>query len=222
MVKRSLKDHLIVLFISSMLFTMGLIIGLTSSKIKSSEIELKINSFQENLNSLEVGFLLSNALKNKTISCNYLNTNVNQIKEQMEDIGENVVTYEEDSRIKDPNYLSLKKQYTYVRAQYWVMLERLKSECDVNYTVILYFYGTKTPCPECRDQGVILSHLSITNNNLYVIPVDFDEDLLIIDTLNSAFNITKTPTIVINSQNKLEGLTLENELNNILYNNTTL
>ena len=218
MVKRSLKDHLTVFIISVTLFSMGLMIGLTSSKMQSNDIELRINEFEKNLNSLEVGFLLSSAIKNKTISCNYLQAKIIQIKEQIRAVGEAVIRYEEQAKIKDPDYLLLKKQYTYVRAQYWIMLERLKNECSTNYTVILYFYRTKEPCPECRDQGVVLSHLEGLNDDLYVVPVDSDEDLLIIETLKKAFNITKAPSLVINSQTRLEGLILEDELIDYLYN----
>ncbi len=222
MAKRSLKDHLTVLFISTLLFGMGLMIGLTSGKMQSNSIEIKLNAFEKNLNSLEVGFLLSNVISDKVITCSYLNNKINEIKNQLEDIGETVVKYEAEAKIKDPSYLSLKKQYTYVRSQYWIMLERLKKECSTNYTTILYMYSSKTPCPACRDQGVVLSHLSAKDTSIFVVPVDADEDLLIINTIKNAFNITKMPSLIINSKQRIEGFVSEDELINVLNNSASI
>jgi hypothetical protein len=182
------------------------------SRTRMSGIESKITDFQDNINSLELSVLLSNALNNETLSCKFLKGKLNQTKQLLEELGEQVVEYEEQAKIKTDDYKIIKKSYISVRVEYWLMLEKLKTQCNNNYTTILFFYRTKTPCAECRDQGVILTHLITKNPDIYSIPVDADEDLLIIELIKEAFHINQTPSIVIDANKVIMGLVTEEQI----------
>ncbi len=210
------KDHIIVFIISSLLFLTGVFFGMLFSQINVNEIKYKINDFEQNINSLEMSLLINNALKNETLSCNYLKGKLNETRAQLKDLGDKVINYESSAKIKDNDYKELKKNYLFARAKFWLMLEKLRNECNNNYTTILFFYKTQTPCPECKDEGIILSHLSSHNKNLYVIPLDADEDLLIIRIIKEAFKINYVPSIVINAKTKIEGLINETALLRII------
>ena len=177
-----------------------------------SDIEQRINDFEDNMNSIELSALLSDALNNETISCKFLQGKLNETRVLLEELGAQTVEYEEQSKIKNDDYKQVKKEYNSVRARYWLMLEKLKNQCENNYTTILFFYRTLTPCEECRDQGVILSHLSSNNPNLYVVPVDYDEELLIIDMIKELYQLNNTPAMIINGYSILAGLISGEEL----------
>jgi len=206
------QDHVIVFIISTLVFLTGIFAGLSLSRVKMSDIEQRINDFEDNMNSIELSALLSDALNNETISCKFLQGKLNETRVLLEELGAQTVEYEEQSKIKNDDYKQVKKEYNSVRARYWLMLEKLKNQCENNYTTILFFYRTLTPCEECRDQGVILSHLSSNNPNLYVVPVDYDEELLIIDMIKELYQLNNTPAMIINGYSILAGLISGEEL----------
>jgi len=177
-----------------------------------TEIEDKISSFEQNINSMELGVLISDALKNETLSCKFLQGKLNETHLLLNDLGERAVEYEEQSKIKNDDYKQIKKEYNSIRTVYWLTLEKLKTQCNNNYTTILFFYRTLTPCPECRDQGVILSHLSTIRPNTYIVPVDADEELLIVDMIKEAYEVNMTPTIIIDATTKRTGLISSDEI----------
>ncbi len=215
------KDHIIVFIISTLLFITGVFSGLIISKTRVNTLENKVNTFENSINSFETAVLIDNAINNKTLSCVFLKGKINETQLILEELGKKAIDYEENSKIKDNDYFKLKKQYSKARLEYWLMLEKLKNECDNNYTTILFFYRTKTPCPECRDQGVILTHIASKIKNIHLIPVDADEEILLMSIIKEAFKITITPTIIINARDKIEGLISESELISRL-NNTYL
>ncbi|MBD3312293.1 hypothetical protein GF352_02435 [archaeon] len=206
------QDHLIVFIITTLVFIVGIFSGITISKNKMTTIDSKITDFEENMNSIELGVLISDALKNETLSCKYLQGKLNETQSLLSELGEQVVQYESQSKIGDEAYKEVKKRYNAVRTQYWLMLEKLKNQCSNNYTTILYFYRTETPCPACRDQGVILTHLTTNNPDIYVVSVDADEDLLLIQMIKEAYNVNSTPTIVIDASTIRTGLVSREEL----------
>jgi hypothetical protein len=206
------SDHLIVFIISTLLFLTGIFAGIMVSRVKLTTIETKITDFEQNINSLELNVLISDALQNETLSCRFLQGQLNQTRELLNDLGEEVVAYEEQLKLEDAYYREIKKRYNSVRAEYWLMLEKLKNKCNNNYTTILFFYSTIDPCPDCRDQGFILSYIATKDSNMYVVPLDADEDLLVIDMLKEAYEVNETPMLVVDSSIIVNGLIDEEEL----------
>lgn len=213
------QDHLIVFILSTSLFITGVLAGISLSRMRMGEVETRINFFERDMNSLELAVLINDALNNETLSCNFLKDQLNATKEELKVLGEKAADYEDETKIKDAEYKDLKKQYNSFRAQYWLMLEKLKRHCNNNYTTILFFYRTLTPCTECRDEGVILSHIGLKDSNVYVVPVDADEDVLIVKTIKNAFNVNETPALIIDASKKLTGLISEDELLGIILKN---
>jgi len=211
----SRRDHTIVFILSTLLFTVGILAGVMLSSVRISDIESKITNFDNNIDSIELGFLISDALKNETISCKFLQGKLNETKTLLVELSDKVVDYEAQSKIRDDTYLETKMRYNSIRAKYWLMLEKLKTQCNNNYTTILFFYQTKNPCPACRDQGVILTYISNNNPDIYVVPLDADEELLIIEMIKEAYMINQTPTIVIDASIIRTGLVTEDEILNL-------
>lgn len=206
------QDHVVVFVITSLLFLTGVFSGLVISKDRMNEVQDRINDFESSIKSLEVGLLINDALNNETIYCNFLQEKIKETKLDLEELGKKAVEYEEQSKIKDPSYVSIKSDYNSIRAEYWLMLEKLKKECNNNYTTVLFFYRTNVTCNECIDQGVILSHLASIMPDIHVVSLDSDEDLLIIRTLKEAYGINSVPSMVIDASTIITGLMSENEL----------
>ena len=210
------QDHVIVFILSTLLFLIGVFVGVSLSRVRMGDVENRINLFEKDMNLLEIAVLINDALRNETLSCNFLKEQLNETNEELKILGEKAINYETEAKIKDDEYKVLKNRYNSLRAQYWLMLEKLKNQCSNNYTTILFFYRTLTPCEECRDEGVILSHISMNYPNIYVVPVDADEDSLLIKTLKDAFSVTETPTLIIDASRKITGVINEDKLLSII------
>ncbi len=208
------KDHIIVLTITTLLFLLGIFVGVTISKTRLSTLETTISEFKQNINSLQTIIMISNSINN-SVSCSFQQIQINETQEKLEELSKKVVNYEVQSRVRTSDYKQLKKEYNNLRAEYWLMLEELRNKCNNDYTTILFIYQTENDCPECRDEGVILSHATI-NKSVYVIPIDINENVTLIKAISKAYNITKTPTIIINSSRIINGFINETTLLSII------
>ena len=80
----------------------------------------------------------------------------------------------------------------------------LKRECNYNYTTIIFFYDINQDAS--LRQGKVLDALVNLNQNAHIFSFDrqFEEPTL--ETLKIHYNVTISPTLVINNKIKNEGL----------------
>ena len=82
--------------------------------------------------------------------------------------------------------------------------------CDADYMNLLYFYSNDPSIPmksEQDTQSVILKELKHEKGNkLMLIPLPVDLDIATINVIKDTYNITTTPTILIDGNIKLEGV----------------
>ncbi len=73
----------------------------------------------------------------------------------------------------------------------------LKEKCKTDDIIILYFYSI--PCPDCIQQGLVLDDLreSVFKDKLKVFVLDINVEEPMIDILKKTYNITQTPSFVL-------------------------
>ncbi|MBW3016851.1 hypothetical protein KY316_00630, partial [Candidatus Woesearchaeota archaeon] len=89
--------------------------------------------------------------------------------------------------------------------------------CSMNDVTELYFYS-KYECPECNDQGFLLTHYKkIFGDRLLVFPIDSDikDQEVSISLVESQYGVTKYPTMII-SEKKYEGFIDEEVLGELI------
>ena len=208
-----------------MLFVSGFIIGYFFVNVNTNSLVNTLNSFEDDISDLETSLLLLNSFENKSLVCGFLESKVQDIKTKSEDLRNEVVQYEKEARIYTSEYRILKRKYMYMRIKHWLLLRQLEKECNVNYMDVLFFYSTERPCQECDDEGLILSYISEHVENFVSFPLDYDENIPSIQTLARLYNITETPSIVIEGQYVYNGLITRDNLYSILcdiYNTTSV
>ncbi len=208
-------------FIALGIISFALFVGsnFQTDRMLKLESDLKtMNARMLDLENMEALSTLSND------SCVYLEKQLIDMREQLEDIASQAIAMEQDLKTNTEEYKSLKKNLMATRMRYWILAERMKDTCHSNMTTVLYFYATKTKCEDCLRQGIILEHLNSKLGNILMIsPVDMDEDLYTINIMKAVYNVTYAPTMIFDREKVFRGLTSEDEILSYLcekYNNT--
>lgn len=209
------KTFLIIGIITFIFFISGIYTGIILSKEKVNTIEEQIKYFSYSLRDTELTLLFLSLFGKK--SCDLLSEQLSDLEIQSEELRKDVAFYETTEKITDPSYIEIKRNYMSVMLTHWLYHEQMKRECNVNSTVILYFYSNKY-CGICEDQGIILTYLKKEHwDNLVIFSFDFDLDVRMIDYLGKLydFEAREDPVLIIDDEKHEEFLDKE-ELEEIL------
>ena len=147
--------------------------------------------------------------------CELAQPKLTELSSRLGELGFNLVNYERKNIFKQRDYNYLLRKYFLEEIKTYTLFNRLRKECKLNNTLILYFFN-----PEDIDserQGRALDVLGKKYNGISVFSINFNYNSdTMINNIKLYYNITKTPTIVINNEDKIEGFIALEELENIL------
>lgn len=220
--RKDLKEYaLIALIITLVFFIIVLLSGEIIHVDYYRDVNEKVSDIRLDFQDIELALFLGNM--DDSVSCQYYSKKLENVDETLKEIKPTVLKLERDMKTNLEEYKELKRKFIAIRLKYWLVSELMKSECGANYTTVLYFYKTEERCKECTRQGHVLSYLENKHDYFEVVPVDKDEDLILIRALREAYNITKVPTLLIDRKVVMRGLTSKEEIYNYTckkYNNS--
>lgn len=206
-----LKRHLLAFFVTAMIFTVGLLIGINITDKRVKEIQELNEDQKADFESLQLQYLY---LTSQNKSCVVFEKTLEQ----------NVYDLE-NARIKVENYIQaseneglsrLKRSYVLTELRYWLLAQQTKETCGSDKISILYFYRLDTECPSCSTQGYILTYLKeIFKEKLLIFSIDIDTNEQMVEILKNVYGIKEAPTLIIDNR-KVEGLSTKEELIEIL------
>jgi len=200
------KIYLASIIITTLVFLSGIGIGIQLNKEKTNILEDRMRELEEDERNVELQWMMLSVLE-KEKACELM---YHQFLNLMSDVGEleeRLTTLELTGKIINPEYIELKKDYSAFQIKYWLFAESIRKSCpisDKTITTILYFYSEN--CQPCERQGFVLSYLKSKYSGVMVYSFDTRLDYNLIDNLEIVFNVTETPTLVINSEERLVGL----------------
>jgi len=199
--KNSFRFYFILaLFFSTLIFASGLSIGLLVDSFKENFLMSGINDLKASIQNTEIEMLLMDYLE-KNMTCSYLNYKSFNLMRQANDLGSQVNDYEKANSQRTTDYVALKTDYMGLLVKNWIVLEKIKRECNSNYSIILYFYKTKDECLDCSNQGIILTHLKDKyDKDLMIFAIDSSLNAGFISLIEQSFNVTKYPSITIDNE----------------------
>ncbi|MFP4045648.1 MAG: thioredoxin family protein [Candidatus Aenigmatarchaeota archaeon] len=107
--------------------------------------------------------------------------------------------YQKSSDFSKEEYLDLKRDYTIANLRYWMLLRKSNELCDNDDIWVLYFH--EEGCGSCPTQGFILTQIRKTyDKKVWVFPLDMEIEENMITILKERYNVTETPTLVVNDQ----------------------
>ncbi|MEK6852295.1 MAG: hypothetical protein AABX59_00295, partial [Nanoarchaeota archaeon] len=147
------KNYILALILTILIFFSGLYLGtqLTSFQIKKIEAEQK--DLATYLSSLELRYTLL-----EENICDF--TNLNEIGEELDNLGGELVTRESKHAKEDGELLQLKEPYFLLEIRHYLLLKEIQKKCGRDFDLIIYFYSNdRRECSDCEQQGFILSYL---------------------------------------------------------------
>jgi hypothetical protein len=126
--------------------------------------------------------------------------------------------YQEGLKIEDFDKASFltddleleKKKYALLKVEFWLNSIVLKERCDADYMNLVYFFDNDpdfdTKAEQNAQSGILKDLKEKYGRDLMLIPLPLDMDISIVNVMKGTYDITTTPTILINEEMKLEGL----------------
>ncbi len=214
MVKRKInwKVYITAAIITLVVFSLGVGLGFYISNEKYDIIRYDLENLQLNQKDIELELLLISSIGEQ--SCDTLKYEIEKTASLSTELGEKVSYYDKEM-IKNPEFYILKKQYIMTLIEFWNYWELFKRNCNSSVNTVLYFYAINN-CDDCQAQGFVLSFLKEEHpEKIMIFALDKDEDLYSLNLVKNIYNVTKTPTLIINNE-KHEGLKDINALKELL------
>lgn len=203
------KKHILVFITTLLIFSSGFILSNYLSEKKIAQLM----DLQENLRidilSLETQFSVLAQAPCENLNESTLTRELYNISQRLASIGGTLGT-------ENPDFLRLKKFYSILEIKHWLLLSKATKECSLNLVSIIYFYSDKKNCPDCQDQGFILTYFREKYPSLRVYSFDYDLSLSAIQTLKSVYALEKELPIVIVNDKVYYGFRDKKELEEIL------
>lgn len=197
----------LMLFIS--IYSLNLFLSSQREQAILDRMEDIIDSYQE----IQTLALMSDVF-GQEMTCLSLESSLIHMDKTLWDTGLKIDKYREATEkfITDPFYLSQKKKFNRNEVVYYSMLQNMKQWCEFNQTTILYFYKKKEDCADCDAQAFVLTDLNKQiDPEVAIFSFDSDLDLPSVNTLETFYNISNYPCIVIEG-NTYCGLHNKNDL----------
>ncbi len=131
--------------------------------------------------------------------CKFVDSNL--VSQELFRIGDRVDALELEKGKSDEQVISLKRYYTLLEAKDYLFFKKINEKCDSEYNLNLFFYSNDPKkCPQCQDQGFVLSYARTKDENMRTYSFDVDLDLPVVQYLVLAYNVTEVPTNVFNEE----------------------
>ncbi len=103
-----------------------------------------------------------------------------------------------DTRPETEEFYELKRQADFMSLKAWIFANNIKENCWGDILPVLFIYSGD--CPECGEQDRVLQELKGEHGNVLVYAIDFGLDEPSIRLVRDAYNITSTPSMIINNR----------------------
>lgn len=182
--------------ITSGIFIIGFFLGSMIEGALTSDLDAKTAAVENSIQEIELeGLILAGSSHNQ--SCVFLNDIVRRTNNNLDDLAGQIAAYDEDRIIfTNDDVINLKGKYTNLLIKSWLLQSNVEENCGKNTVSILYFYDRE--CADCLVQGNILTALkSEFEENVMIFPFDRSLGLSTVDLLESSYNVTVYPSIVV-------------------------
>lgn len=178
--------------------------------LKEEEIRNIFSDIKTSLEASNVELLyVSEYLKD---GCEILNETRSEITKKLLEVNKKLIEAEKERRVLSPSEnRRFKTEQSILYVKYWILTLEMRKKCNFNISTILYFWDAEST--ECKIQGYVLDSITYEyGNRVLIVPLDYNFDLGIIKIIAKQFNVTTTPTIIVNEKIKFEGLTTKNDI----------
>jgi len=187
------------------------------NKEREDAIVERMNTLLQNYEEMQTLSMMSDVFGQEG-TCLSMQARLLNMNKDIWDTGEKIDQYRTltEEFMKDPFYLEQKNRFNINEVLYFSMLKKMQQSCDVNQSIILFFYQKKEECPNCDPQSFVLTDIKHEHEKeLGIFSFDVDLNLAPVNILIQYYNITSYPCTIINDTTHC-GLYDKNEMMTIL------
>ena len=207
MVKRFTKHIFLTVFMMlTLVFVTGLLLGRHLERSEESEISV----FLKENELITESYLLEQSLIRISgeQGCELAKIRIQDLSNQLGEIGSRLSMEDAGEVLGETNYNLLKRRYHLMQIRTYFMFEQLSDTCNMDKEIMLYYYGPDGGLS--TSQGEILDTVVREKGIIvFAIEKDFSEELAFVEYY---YNITSTPSIVVDFNRTIEGLVEYDEL----------
>jgi hypothetical protein len=192
--KIRISKYILVLFLTMVVFFSGLLVGNFISNIKLSNIDNMEQDIKVNTMAIEFqyDFLSENP-------CSSVNST--PLTEELYELGDKLSFMENTLGFDNPTVLRLKEYYSIVALRQWMFLKKTNEQCDMDNTLILYFYSNKGDCNLCEEQGYVLTYIRNKYPSVKVYAFDINIENIALKTIKSTYiKKNELPVLIIDEK----------------------
>lgn len=198
------------IFLLVVVFILGMLIGrwLSSSRVD------EITNFIRN-NELDTeAYLIEQDLLGEFEegNCEIANVRISNLGNDLWELGKSLSPEDAEERLGKDNYFFMKRKYHLLQIRNYILFYDLKKHCDNTGSVVLFYYSKGDD--QSEQQGKILDRVVRDYGiNVFAIEYNYSEEL---SFMEEYYNVDKTPTLIIEYNTILEGLTSYEEIKEAL------
>ena len=205
------------LFVTLVIFVLGLLIGVSYEKNQLDTIEDYYSQSEVSLLDL---IALQDFLDVENISCQSLISENIVFADKIYEEAKLLENYESANQLTESLKISHKK-YDLLRTFVWLNLIKLEEKCpnDVNTIIYLYEYDTEDLEQKAKQTvwSNVLYDLKLERaDNVILLPIAVDMNLSSVDILLSEFELSAFPVIIINNEKILSEVSSVEEIDKYL------
>jgi len=203
------------LAITLLVFVAGLFLGWNLDSLRSSELlsDLRNNELDTESYLVERAFWDSYGGED----CNFAEIRLNSLSAELAELGQYLNSYQQKNIFEEEEFQYLTRRYFLLEIRGYILYNELKENCALENDVILYFYGFEDE--ESQKQGYVLDAIVDRSNgtvDIFSFNKNYPGDGAL-ETLKLYYNITSTPTTIINGDIKKEGYADYDEIKELLH-----
>jgi hypothetical protein len=197
------RVYIVAAVITAVLVMSGFALNWYFNEVRQADMVQSITELDTSMSESQLELLYVTQFSDE--GCGVLEKSRQTTTESLMGVNRELVSTEQNLILPDWQWNQLKTEQTILYIKLWMLTKEMKNTCDTNVSTILYFFDTSSEAS--KQQGYVLD--SITNQygakRVLVVPLDYNFNLGMIKILRVQYNVTSTPTLVINEKTKLEG-----------------
>lgn len=188
------KKYLLVLFITLAVFLTGFLASNYLNNEKINSIKDTEDQISQDILSSEVQYQLL-----EQSSCDIVNGSI--LSDELNTLADKLSYAESQEGFNSADVKSLKENYSLLEIKDYLLMQQIYDKCGATPTSILYFYSNNGDCPDCTNQGYVLTALRQQYPALRVYTFDYNLGLDAVNTLITLYHIPSVmPALVMNGK----------------------
>ena len=188
------KKYVLVLVITCAIFLTGFLVSNYLDNAKISSIRDTENQISLEILSSEAQYQLL-----EQSSCDIVTSSI--LSDELNTLADKLSYAESEEGFNSADVKSLKENYSLLEIKDYLLMEQIYQKCGASPTSILYFYSNNGDCPNCTNQGYVLTALRQEYPELRVYAFDYNLNLDAINTLITLYHIPSVmPALVMNGK----------------------